>query len=74
MTETSCIVSQTPPDPDILQRYKHHGSVGWTMPGVEMRVFDPTTLKPKTKPGDEGEIWIRSPTVMKGYFGRGNDT
>ena len=74
MTETSCIVSQTPPQPSILDQYDYHGSVGWAMPGVEMRVFDPTTLQPKAKPGEEGEIWVRSPTVMKGYFGREDES
>jgi long-chain acyl-CoA synthetase len=38
------------------------GGVGWPVPGVEIRIVDPD-------PDGNGEIAIRGPNVMLGYFG-----
>jgi long-chain acyl-CoA synthetase len=48
-------------------------SVGRPLPWVDLRVVDPLT-------GDDvaahetGEIWLRAPNVMRGYFGRPDET
>jgi long-chain acyl-CoA synthetase len=43
------------------------GSCGRPIAGVEVEVVDEAgTLRP---PGEVGEIWVRSPGVMRGYFG-----
>ena len=63
LSETSPVVAFRVPDgPGAL------GSVGAPLPGVEVRLVDDagTVL---TEPGHAGEIWVRGPNVMKGYWG-----
>jgi long-chain acyl-CoA synthetase len=43
-------------------------SCGRPLPWVEMRVVDPATGE-EVAAGTVGEVWMRGPTVMKGYFG-----
>jgi long-chain acyl-CoA synthetase len=46
-----------------------HGSIGVALPGVEVRVAaydDATRTMP---PGEPGELMVRGPIVMQGYFG-----
>jgi acyl-CoA synthetase (AMP-forming)/AMP-acid ligase II len=42
-------------------------SGGLPLPGVEVRVVDPVTLK-DAGPGEKGEIWLRSAQAMRGYL------
>jgi acyl-CoA synthetase (AMP-forming)/AMP-acid ligase II len=49
-------VAETPP-----------GSVGALLPNTEARLIDPETEKDVPE-GEEGEIWIRGPQVMRGYL------
>jgi len=44
------------------------GSSGILAPNMECRVVDPISLKDVNVSVD-GEIWLRGPTIMKGYFG-----
>jgi acyl-CoA synthetase (AMP-forming)/AMP-acid ligase II len=43
------------------------GSVGPLLPNTEARLVDPETGEDVAE-GEEGEIWIRGPQVMKGYL------
>jgi malonyl-CoA/methylmalonyl-CoA synthetase len=43
------------------------GTVGFPLPGVEIRVADPETGRPLA-PGQVGEIEVRGPNVFKGYW------
>jgi len=43
------------------------GSAGQTAPGTESRIVDPETGR-DLDPGEEGELWVRGPQVMKGYL------
>ncbi|KAF9890840.1 hypothetical protein FE257_005411 [Aspergillus nanangensis] len=43
------------------------GSVGKVVPGTEVRLVDPVTGK-DVSVGEEGELWVRGPQVMMGYF------
>jgi acyl-CoA synthetase (AMP-forming)/AMP-acid ligase II len=43
------------------------GSVGPLIPNTEARLVDPDTGEDVAE-GEEGEIWIRGPQVMKGYL------
>ena len=44
-------------------------SAGKPLPGAEVRVVDPGTLE-DVGTGEHGELWFRSPQVMKGYLGQ----
>jgi long-chain acyl-CoA synthetase len=69
LTETVGAVVNLPPedhDPDGPKKYRLR-SCGVPGPGVELRIVDPDTTD--TLPiGEVGEIWIRSPQVMIGYW------
>ena len=41
--------------------------IGPALPGVECRVVDPDTGS-DTRPGEPGELWIRSESAMRGYL------
>ncbi len=43
------------------------GSVGVTAPNTELRIVDPLTGE-DLGVGEDGEIWVRGPQVMKGYL------
>ncbi|MEM7664262.1 MAG: class I adenylate-forming enzyme family protein [Pseudomonadota bacterium] len=49
--------------PDMLD---HPRSIGWPMPHVEMTILD--TQGNQLPPGEEGEICLRGPSVMLGYW------
>ncbi|MEV6166593.1 SDR family NAD(P)-dependent oxidoreductase, partial [Streptomyces sp. NPDC051954] len=60
-TETCGAITINPPDgagPD--------GSCGLPVPGVEVRIVDPTTGT-DVPTGDEGEVWVSGPNVMARY-------
>ena len=62
LTETSPTVSQTR-----VGEYPDSTTVGKVLPGLEYRLLEPAT-EAEAAPGEVGELWIRGPTVMKGYF------
>lgn len=69
LSETSPLVMANP-----LSGEKKPGSVGLPVPGLEVRftdIDDPTKV---LKFGEEGEICVRGPQVMQGYFGRPDET
>lgn len=45
------------------------GSIGVPSAGVEVRIVDPVTER-DVPPGAVGELWVESPGVMLGYWGR----
>jgi len=66
LTETSPIISCDLP-------WAHRpGAVGRALPGVELQVRNETG-EPVSR-GQEGELFVRGPLVMKGYFHRPDET
>jgi acyl-CoA synthetase (AMP-forming)/AMP-acid ligase II len=61
-TETSGPVTMLPPA-DAASRPE---SVGQELPGVEIRVMDEAGRE--VAPGESGELWIRGPMVVPGYW------
>lgn len=61
ISETSPVVSMTPLDqPEFLD------NVGSPLPGTEIRLVD--GKQQEVEPGQPGEIWVRGPQVMQGYW------
>ncbi len=69
LTETSPVTHFHPMD----DRRVVLASVGPTAPNTECRLVDPATGV-DSAPGEPGELWMRGPQVMKGYFNKPDAT
>lgn len=69
LTESMLGAAITP----LLGTYKE-GSVGLPLPDVEMRIADAETGEGNLQPCEVGEILIRAPQLMQGYWGRPTET
>jgi long-chain acyl-CoA synthetase len=67
LSEASPVVSVNPLDAE-----RKPGSVGLALPGVTTAIMDENGAKLKT--GEEGEIAVSGPNVMKGYLNKPEDT
>ena len=65
LTETSPVTHFHPIESEIVR----YGSVGPAVANTECRIVDPDTGL-DVPPGERGELWIRGPQVMKGYFNK----
>jgi acyl-CoA synthetase (AMP-forming)/AMP-acid ligase II len=63
LTETSPATHISPPD----AKQNRPGSVGFLTPNTDCKIVDPATGK-ELGPGEDGELWMRGPQVMKGYL------
>jgi long-chain acyl-CoA synthetase len=64
LTEASPTVAQTR-----LSSPRSDCSVGPLLPGLEMRLVDPRDGGGREVPdGEPGELWVRGPSVMRGYY------
>jgi len=66
LSETSPVVALNTPD------VNRAGSVGKLVPGAEARIVDDNNNP--LPAGQEGEIWLRGPMIMKGYHKLPNET
>ncbi|PSR84759.1 4-coumarate--CoA ligase-like [Actinidia chinensis var. chinensis] len=72
MTEHSCI-TLTHGDPNKGHRIAKKNSVGFILPNLELKFVDPHTAKSLPK-STRGEICVRSPCVMQGYYRNEEET
>jgi fatty-acyl-CoA synthase len=70
LTEASPVITQTTASDSLEHRV---GTVGKTLPGLEVRVVAPGTLAP-LPPGQPGELIVRGHGVMKGYYNKPAET
>jgi HIP---CoA ligase len=63
MSEAGSVAHTDPSDPPEI----HATTVGRPMPWLETRIVDPETGADRPT-GEPGELWLRGPGVMQGYF------
>lgn len=61
LTECSPVVTVNPPQ---LKEYK--GSIGMPLPSTDMKLVDEDGNE--VGPGEPGELWVKGPQVMAGYY------
>ena len=64
LTETSPVTHAVP----VERAENRPGSIGPPVPGTACRVVDVASGE-DLGPGEDGEVWIRGPQVMRGYLG-----
>jgi len=69
LTETSPVVSANP-----LKGLRKIGSIGIPMPSTDVKIVDPDDGITEVKQGEAGELIVKGPQVMQGYWGRPNET
>jgi long-chain acyl-CoA synthetase len=68
LSETSPVVAMTPPAG--IRR----GAVGIALPGTSIEIRDPEPPHRLLAQGEKGEICVRGPQVMRGYYKRPEET
>jgi long-chain acyl-CoA synthetase len=69
LTETSPVTHCNP-----LGGTRKNGSIGIPLPSTEAKVVSVENGTDELEPGNEGELLIRGPQVMKGYWNRPEET
>ena len=70
LTELCGVISHLLPDAHRTEdRPERLTSAGTLVPNAEVRVVDPDTLE-DVPTGEQGELWFRSPQLMKGYHNK----
>ncbi len=69
LTESSPITHGNP-----MRGVRKMGSIGTPFPGTDARIVDVATGRTEMEPGEEGELIIKGPQVMQGYWNRPDET
>jgi long-chain acyl-CoA synthetase len=69
LTEASPVTHCSP-----LQGQRKPGTIGVPLPSTEAAIFDPDTGTRRLGPGETGELAVRGPQVMRGYWNRPDET
>jgi len=67
MSETGSAISMSEYEGDLPERLR--GSCGRFAPGFEAKIVDPESGKASLA-GQAGELWLRGPLMMEGYYGK----
>jgi long-chain acyl-CoA synthetase len=70
LTETSPVTHVNPFTPG----GKRPGSIGFPIADTDAKIFDPTDGEKELPQGEEGEIGLKGPQVMKGYWKKPEET
>ncbi|WP_229480190.1 AMP-binding protein, partial [Mycolicibacterium mageritense] len=73
LTEVCGVVSRLMPEDHRADNEERLVSAGVLVPEAEVRVVDPDTLE-DVPSGQQGELWFRTPTLMKEYLNRPDAT
>ena len=57
-----------------LDGERRSGSIGLPFPSTDARILDLETRSREVEPGEPGELHVRGPQVMDGYWGRPEET
>lgn len=69
LSEASPVTHSNP-----LDRPTRKGSIGWPLPDTDCAIMDLETEDKELPPGEIGELCIRGPQVMKGYWNKPKET
>ncbi|GFZ10508.1 OPC-8:0 CoA ligase1 [Actinidia rufa] len=69
LTESTGIGAST----DSLEESRRYGTAGMLSPSMEAKIVDPASGEALTV-NRTGELWLRGPTIMKGYFSNAEAT
>ncbi len=69
LTETSPVTHVNP-----LMGVRKVGTVGIPVPGTDIKVVDPADPAKEVEQGEEGELLVKGPQVMKGYWNNEEET
>jgi long-chain acyl-CoA synthetase len=72
LTEASPVTHCTPVDKTM--RTVRVGSIGLPLPDTDARIVDVETGKKTLEPGEAGELAVKGPQVMRGYWKRPEET
>jgi long-chain acyl-CoA synthetase len=70
LSETSPVASANPTS----KEQRKIGSIGFPVPGTDIKILDIDTATTELPQGEDGEIAICGPQVMKGYWNRPEET
>ena len=74
LTEVGGVATHLMPDDTATPTHPERlVSAGQPIPGMELRIVDPATLE-DLPVGEHGEIWLRTPQLMKGFLGKPDET
>ncbi len=69
LSETAPVLMANP-----VSATRRAGTVGLPLPNTELRVVDPENPTQDRPPGEEGELIVRGPQVMSGYWNKPDET
>jgi long-chain acyl-CoA synthetase len=72
LTEASPVTHCSPVDRTM--RTVRLGSIGLPLPDTDAKIFDIETGKKALKPGETGELAVKGPQIMKGYWKNAEET